>query len=469
MKIIRNNQKLFCCLLLALALCACNGGKVAETPTPSATLTPAPPTQTPTPTFTPTVTPTPTATFTPTATPEISSEEALIMQEIEGQVAAIRGLVLAEDYTVDAWSQSEFDRYVGRKTRLEYPQEEQVRYEVTFGYLGLLDPTSPLQFNAQMFNVASLALYEENENEMILRHDPDFNALGRFTYAHELVYAMLDEMVDIDGQLGVNDANCDQHPDRCLALRALLEGDAAFTCGLWMAAHTTAEEQAEIVAQSEDIAMDPVMEALPLAFQEDLAFPAKMGTAFVSYLWEQGGWEAINQAYQDPPQSTEHIMHPERYPADLPLEVILPDLLPVLGEGWELFDQNMLGEWNLYLMLTSGVDPAARQAPEDALAAVEGWGGDTYQVFYHDETSQLLWISVVRWDTRADAIEFYNLLNEHETARFNLDDSEGDLIEMFQYLGLGYARMWHELDTTYLLLSSEADISRTALEALLED
>ena len=468
MKAISFYHKLFGCLLLALALCACNGGKPAETATPSATLTPAPPTDTPTPTFTPTVTATPTPTYTPTATPEISGEVALIMDEIEGQVAAIRGLAVGEEYTVDAWSQSEFDRYVGRKTRLEYPQEEQVRYEVTFGYLGLLDPTSPVLFNPAMFNVVNFGFYAAQENEMVLLHDPEFDALGRFTYAHELVYAMLDGMADIDGQLGVNDADCDQYPDRCMALRALLEGDAAFTCGLWMAAHTTAEEQAEIVAQSEATAED-VMTISPLAFQEDLAFPAKMGTAFVSYLWEQGGWEAINQAYQDPPLSTEHIMHPERYPADLPLEVTLPDLLPVLGEGWELFDQNTLGEWNLYLMLTSGVDPAARQAPEDALAAVEGWGGDTYQVFYHDETSQLLWISVVRWDTRADAIEFYNLLNEHETARFNLDDSEGDLIEMFQYLGLGYARMWHELDTTYLLLSSEADISRTALEALLED
>jgi hypothetical protein len=253
-----------------------------------------------------------------------------------------------------------------------------------------------------------------------------------------------------------------------MALRALLEGDAAFTCGLWLAAHTTAEEQAEIVAQSEATAED-VMTIAPLAFQEDLAFPAKMGTAFVSYLWEQGGWEAINQAYQDPPLSTEHIMHPERYPADLPLEVTLPNLLPVLGEGWELFDQNTLGEWNLYLMLTSGVDPAARQAPEDALAAVEGWGGDTYQMFYHDETSQLLWISVVRWDTRADAAEFYDLLGIHETARFSIDDSEGDLLEMFQYLGLVYTRRQLEGDTTYLLLSSEADVSLTALEALLED
>lgn len=303
---------------------------------------------------------------------------------------------------------------------------------------------------------------------MVLLHDPEFDALGRFTYAHELLYAMLDEMADIDGQLGVNDADCDQHPDRCLARRALLEGDAAFTCGLWMAAHTTAEEQAEIVAESEASAED-IMTMTPLAFQEDLAFPAKMGTAFVSYLWEQGGWEAINQAYQDPPQSTEHIMHPERYPADLPLEVVLPDLLPVLGEGWELFDQNTLGEWNLYLMLTSGVDPAARQSTEDALAAVEGWGGDTYQVYFHDETSQLLWISVVRWDTVADAAEFYDLLGIHETARFSIDDSEDELLEMFQYLGLVYTRRQLEGDTTYLLLSSEAEVSLTALEALLED
>ena len=457
--------KLFCGLLLTLALSACGMIKPEATPTPSATFTPVPPTHTPTRTSTPTITLTPTPTDTPTPTPEIPSEISAELGEIQAQVSAIRGLAVGDDFLADVWTQAQVEQYLTRRTRIEYPEMEQIEYQITYGFLGMLDPTSPILMIPGLYTDLVFGFYEPEQDTLVLLHDYELNTLGRFAYAHELVYAMLDQMVDIDGNFGVNDDNCDQYPDRCLALRALLEGDAAFTTGQWLAAHTTAVEQAELVAQSQPAEIP----GAPLAFLEGLAFPATRGTAFVSYLWEQGGWEAINQAYQNPPQSSEQIMHPERYPADIPLEVTLPDLLPVLGEGWEMLDQNTLGEWNLYLMLTSGMDPQARQEAEPALEAVTGWGGDLYSIYFHSESGEIFLVSKVLWETSADAREFLSLLNTHVTARFDLDDSEVDLINMFGYLGLWYAHMDRSGDTTYYILSPSAELSELVHAAVLDE
>jgi len=231
--------KLFCGLLLTLALSACGMIKPEATPTPSATFTPIPPTHTPTRTSTPTITLTPTPTNTPTPTPEIPSEISAEMGEIQAQVSAIRGLAVGDDFLADVWSQNEIDQYVIQRARA-FTEMEQVEYQVTYGFLGMLDPTSPILMIPELFTDLFFGFYEPEQDTLVLLPEYELNALGRFAYAHEMVYALLDQMVDIDGDFGVNEDNCAQYPDRCLALRSLLEGDAAFTTGLWMAANTSA-------------------------------------------------------------------------------------------------------------------------------------------------------------------------------------------------------------------------------------
>lgn len=195
-------------------------------------------------------------------------------------------------------------------------------------------------------------------------------------------------------------------------------------------------------------------------------FPYSVGTQFANVLFQAGGWKAVDQAYANPPVSSEQIMHPERYPADAPIAVTLPDLLPVLGEGWELLDQDTLGEWHTLLLLTSGVDPQARQVVESAMPAAAGWGGDIYQVYFNPTSGQVVLVLKTQWDASADAKEFYQALSKHVQARFDLADSESDLIEMFQYMQLGHAQFQIEDDVTYYILSPSEEISGEVLKAL---
>jgi hypothetical protein len=53
--------------------------------------------------------------------------------------------------------------------------------------------------------------------------------------------------------------------------------------------------------------------------------PYSDGPVFVEHVYERGGWEAVNELYEDPPSSAIQIVKPERYPELQPTEVAVPD------------------------------------------------------------------------------------------------------------------------------------------------
>ena len=115
------------------------------------------------------------------------------------------------------------------------------------------------------------------------------------------------------------------------------------------------------------------------------------------------GWDAIDAVYLDPPQSSEQILHPEKYygERDEPQAVVMPNLEAILGGGWEEQDSDVLGELNLRIYLEAFVNTS------EATTATEGWDGDRYLYLTDTEEEQLLVLHSI-WDSAADAQEFFS-------------------------------------------------------------
>jgi hypothetical protein len=112
----------------------------------------------------------------------------------------------------------------------------------------------------------------------------------------------------------------------------------------------------------------------------------------------------VDEAFANPPQSTEQILHPERYwDDDVPVEVTLSDLEAGLGDGWTESGQNVLGELGLRLTLAEHVGPAA------AMRATEGWGGDLYLVLQNEDADTHAVVIQTIWDDQDEADEFWEL------------------------------------------------------------
>ncbi len=92
------------------------------------------------------------------------------------------------------------------------------------------------------------------------------------------------------------------------------------------------------------------------------------------------------------PESTEQILHPEKWVAvETPLRVSLD---VELGAGWRRAVRGTWGEWQTRELLGGG----------SAKAAAAGWGGDRYELWQRagEDVLVMRW----RWDTLADASEF---------------------------------------------------------------
>ncbi len=95
-----------------------------------------------------------------------------------------------------------------------------------------------------------------------------------------------------------------------------------------------------------------------------------------------------------------------------------PPLTDTLGSGWRLIDDDVLGEWTTYLILSSGADVAAQVDEKTALAASRGWGGDHYQVYFNDTISQTVLAAEWVWDTPKDATEFKQAMTKYLEERY---------------------------------------------------
>jgi hypothetical protein len=127
---------------------------------------------------------------------------------------------------------------------------------------------------------------------------------------------------------------------------------------------------------------------------------------FCASLTNDGGWKSINEAYENPPQSTEQILHPDKYRTnpDPPTIIDLGKLEP--GEGWSEIGRNVIGEMQLAILLRKhGGKPAAA-----------GWDGDRFAVFESkDNKLGVVWMTT--WDTEDDARDFAHNYTRFQTTK----------------------------------------------------
>ncbi len=388
----------------------------APTATPTFTPTPLPSPTTFPPTWTPTPPPTATPTRTPTSYPTPNAQVSVQMDKIEQQVSDLRGLSI----------ESAVPRVLIRRGDVESTLKSMV---ISQGYLetlpdqarslsalGLIKPTYDLVKYALNGLADNIGGFYVSWLKQLFVIGTSFHGLERFVFSHEYDHVLTDQHFDING-LGVY-PNCLSNGQRCEAIRALVEGDATLLMQQWLKQYASPQDYLDLLHYQ------PPGQTLPEDFpppyvSRDLDFPYEAGLKFVEYLYARGNWATVDKAYASLPDSTEQILHPEKYLAgEKPIEVAAPPLTDTLGSGWRLIDDNELGEWTTYLILASGADVAAQQKESVAFTASRGWGGDHYQIYYNDTLSQTVLAAEWAWDTPRDATEFRQAMFTYLDERF---------------------------------------------------
>jgi hypothetical protein len=362
----------------------------------------------------------PTAVITPTspATDDIPLEIAQQMDHIQEQVSELRGLPSLGPVTRLLLTRDELRQRLVDEFNNDYSPEEAQEDAIVLSVFGLLEPDFDLyNFFLNLYTEQISGFYDTKTKEMYVVLDDRFGGMQKLTYAHEYVHALQDQHFDIREGLKYNDEDCEDDSERCAAIRALLEGDASFTELQWFSLYASQQDFSDLQEYFQNYE-SPIFDSSPEFIQKDLLFPYIQGQAFVEHLFRSGGWEAINQTYQDVPVSTKQILQPERYPYVTPIPVNLPDMTPALGENWRKLDKGVLGEWYTYLILAHGRDPNAWIDESEAQSAADGWAGDAYMVYYNDQNSNVAMLLKTEWDDETQANEFADTFIEFTNFRF---------------------------------------------------
>jgi hypothetical protein len=345
--------------------------------------------------------PTTSPTSTPASTPGASAPPAAdIYAAIRRDVESIRGLqptAAVDTVTIDEAQlrqnlEAEFDR--------ENSANDLAFTEQTLILLGLLPGGSSLRGLTLDFQGSSVAGYYSPDKKQlfVVSRSGQLGPAEEVTYAHEFTHQLQDQHFELS-KLGEDAAS---QGDRALAQLSLIEGDAVSVQTTWTIQNLTPEEMGELLQASLDPTALEALRRAPPYLRETALFPYQGGLTFVTGLMSSGDYQGVNTAFDSPPDSTEQVLHPEKYAGrETPVKVELPkDLASSMGSGWTAAGQDTLGEFVLRLWLTENGVPAAT-----ATTAAAGWGGDRVVLLRGPSGAMTVGL-VSRWDTPADATEF---------------------------------------------------------------
>jgi hypothetical protein len=410
-------RALFLFVSFALALGAC----VKEAGPP-----PSPPV---TPTTSPTAAPSPAAPTEAVSEPEVSAACAPIdaqtsatMRQIEGQVIRLRGLQPPAAAAIEFLTPEQLRERVEQDFLSDYTPEEARLDARTLALLGLIEPDLDLhRLYVDLLSEQVAGFYDSQDEQMLVVCGTGFGGLEIFTYAHEYVHALQDHAFDLESGLNFSEEACELDGERCFALRALIEGDASLLQEQWLRTYADQELLASLLTSLGSFD-SPVLESAPEYIQAELTFPYLAGLAFTRSLYLEGDWAAVDAAFQDPPLSSEQILHPERYPRDEPIFLEPPSSLNALENGWKVTRQDVLGEWATQQIFFKYLSEEAIQK------GVGGWGGDLLFLLEQSANDPAALVLITQWDTVRDTHEFAAEFMNYAEARFG-SPAERDLME----------------------------------------
>jgi len=354
----------------------------------------------------------PGATIAPGSGAPIPLEIREQMDQIQEEVVTLRGLPSTGPVDRALLSPEALRQYVTDDFLADYTEQEARDDARTLALLGLMQPDYDL-FNLYMelYSEQIAGFYDDELKQMFVVQGAGFHGPERLTYAHEYTHALQDQHYDLRNGLGFNDEACELDSERCGAIQALVEGDATLLEERWLLTYASDQDYQDLL-DFYDSYTSPVFDSAPQFLQDDFLFPYDAGYDFVDSFFLDGGWAAVDAVYADPPSSTEQILHPERYPSDRPIKLEAAELAAGLGAGWREIDRDVLGEWYTQLTLREQL------LPEEAAPAAEGWGGDYFLAFYHDERNLGALVLVTVWDRVLEAHEFFGAFLGYGDTRF---------------------------------------------------
>jgi hypothetical protein len=363
---------------------------------------------------------------------------------IQQEVAEIRGLPFKQTVPMEKQTPEGLIRHMEKEAGESMPDAMEKHFDKIVRRVGLYRGPVIEDFTSMIQSVMTsqvAAYYDSDTKRIYLLSEGDNDMEQGVVYSHELYHALQDQYFDLDA---FTSDKLKLDSDQTLARVAVIEGEATYLHTLWglkqlMKQMPPRALVAPAIQAQADIDINQLMamtgasaedkaeaEDIPPFILEVLIGNYMKGAAFIFALHEQG-WSNVEKLYKEyPPQSTEHILHPEKWTAR---EGHSTFTWPALGKvrslkDWELIDDDVLGEaqWRI-IFKVQGLEA-------DAKAAASGWNGDRYAVLKRNKSDETLLLLRTSWDSEAEATQFTEAYRRLLAAKYQGTDETTQIEQM---------------------------------------
>ncbi|MQF99063.1 MAG: hypothetical protein FI729_06060 [SAR202 cluster bacterium] len=323
------------------------------------------------------------------------------LENILNNVEQIRGLKRTEDIKVNFLDKQGLKQKLTAELLTVDNKESTYKLEILLKTLKLIGSDVNLsELLNSMYLQNILGYYDIETREIYLISESNtITPSIELTLAHEYVHALQQQHFDI---LTLT-KNAEGITENESSLLALIEGDATYVELKYLDKYLEKEERQKLLQHTytESAGYDT-----PEILEKIMLFPYGEGFSLVTNILSEGSLSGLNESYNQPPITTEQVIHPRKYFAqETAPEIAFPNVEIVLGQEWNIIHQEVLGEFFLkaYLEIVTNKSIAATSS--------SGWEGDKYQLL-SGPNGNILLLSLLRWESAKDTHEFHNALKK---------------------------------------------------------
>lgn len=326
---------------------------------------------------------------------DVTAEDGFTEQELDllvkrsmARIEVVRGVPFERLVDVEVISREEYrDR---RRDRSVDETRRQWENQVWEGLFIVGEDRDVTAVRDQTFGESVQGFYLPGRDRIVVVSDSETPTVDKRTLVHELVHALQDQ------QFGLQ--NRPETQDGSMARNGVVEGEASLLPRLYL---DRCDGKWACVRPETNSSGGDIDRGL---FQV-VIYPYTQGPTFVETIQARDGWEGVDGLHETLPESTEQVIHPEKYPDEDPIAVNVTDRS---AAEWSRLDHDpvgeRLGEAAVFSMLAVNevVEADSREYRHPASA---GWGGDELVPYRSDDGVGYVW--ELAWDTEEDAADFH--------------------------------------------------------------
>jgi hypothetical protein len=334
------------------------------------------------------------------------------IDELKKAVVKIGQLDFTQDIPVRYLDRAQMTKYVEQLFDSDYPDDLAGKESEFFYLMGFTNgdiALKPLRKKIILENVGGM--YNEKTKELLAVEEfRNLDMLNTPALVHELRHAIQDQHFHLAKLLG----EYSDYDDRRLAVLAAVEGDATLVMIRQFGVDPEVIGEAfsvENILAFSALSGASTLAGAPAIVKYQLLMPYLDGFKFSLEILKKRKWQGLNQVLNRPPQSSEQILHPEKYLAlEKPVAVHI-GYRPAPGQ---LASSGVIGEYFLNVLLAGSAEISD---------AASGWGGDFYAVYRNGGSTMLLWEA--QWDTPGDCSRFSAAFRNFLEKKFTLSLRDG--------------------------------------------